>query len=704
MNSIPFSNPNYVDLYEFCEFVKQQIVDNASIQQMANNVQIAINATVINQKNKIADIVKGISIYFPINGTNYSPAYELLKYPMNSCWSQFLTWVYLRGGAGSGDDYFEENDLISQSSIIVPGYWTGLNCLDDDYYAIYLESGEFLNVSIYFKHNPLNSNLDMALYNQSLVIINSSTSLDDYEEVSVISPIDGWYYIKIYASAGNSTYDMFIYAPYSPDDMFGDNRDITTAANIDALVNTGWIHNLRGNHDDYYNFTVVSGDLINISLTQAVGDGDLTLYLIDPMGMIIDYSSTDGDEIIVIGAPISGVYCILVEILHGDSIHPIPFTSNYSLMVGVTQVDDIFEENDRIDQAYEITSGNYFNLVCLDPDYYNITLESGECLNASISFDNRAGNLNITILDLDGNVIASQDTFSSIETVFCIISRAGNFTVLVNGHDINLHYALSVRIFNLTDDIYEENDRFVDSSNISFGVTLNNLVCIDHDYYSFTVPAYTRFVIETYYNASEGDLRVLLFDILGTLLEISELSVGNSNKIYRIQNSTSSSYFLLIDSFSGVLNYTIRVRNDTIPTAQFSCNYTSPTNSPAEILFTDLSISIEGIASWYWNFGDNTSSIFQNVSHIYTIPGNYTVTLTVVDIDGDSSFYNIDIIIKEESSKGNGDEDPVLIFFKNNWFYIVIGAAGFVLLIGMGVHYKRIRLSKARQLNESGVK
>jgi len=42
--------------------------------------------------------------------------------------------------------------------------------------------------------------------------------------------------------------------------------------------------------------------------------------------------------------------------------------------------------------------------------------------------------------------------------------------------------------------------------------------------------------------------------------------------------------------------------------------------------FTDLSSPQPN--SWLWNFGDGTSSTLQNPSHLFTTPGNYTVTLT----------------------------------------------------------------------------
>lgn len=57
---------------------------------------------------------------------------------------------------------------------------------------------------------------------------------------------------------------------------------------------------------------------------------------------------------------------------------------------------------------------------------------------------------------------------------------------------------------------------------------------------------------------------------------------------------------------------------------------------PHCVNFSDLStVTAPGlITGWSWDFGDNTTSTQQNPYHCYTIPGVYTVTLTVTTGDG----------------------------------------------------------------------
>jgi PKD repeat protein len=48
------------------------------------------------------------------------------------------------------------------------------------------------------------------------------------------------------------------------------------------------------------------------------------------------------------------------------------------------------------------------------------------------------------------------------------------------------------------------------------------------------------------------------------------------------------------------------------------------------IQFLDVSYTVSPIQSWTWSFGDGTSSNEQNPYHVYTQPGTYTVSLTIV--------------------------------------------------------------------------
>ena len=64
------------------------------------------------------------------------------------------------------------------------------------------------------------------------------------------------------------------------------------------------------------------------------------------------------------------------------------------------------------------------------------------------------------------------------------------------------------------------------------------------------------------------------------------------------------------------------------PVAAFTTSVTTGT-APATITFTDLSTGSP--TSWFWSFGDGSTSTLENPAHVYTQAGTYTVTLTATN-------------------------------------------------------------------------
>lgn len=83
------------------------------------------------------------------------------------------------------------------------------------------------------------------------------------------------------------------------------------------------------------------------------------------------------------------------------------------------------------------------------------------------------------------------------------------------------------------------------------------------------------------------------------------------------------------------------------PEASFSVNETSGT-APVTVTFTDTSDDgSEDIYQWLWEFGDGNTSSLQNPQHDYSIPGSYTVNLTVTSEDGADTETRTDLISVE---------------------------------------------------------
>ncbi|MDY7080488.1 MAG: FG-GAP-like repeat-containing protein, partial [Chloroflexota bacterium] len=75
---------------------------------------------------------------------------------------------------------------------------------------------------------------------------------------------------------------------------------------------------------------------------------------------------------------------------------------------------------------------------------------------------------------------------------------------------------------------------------------------------------------------------------------------------------------------------------DTNPTADFTAGPTSGVE-PLTVVFTDTSVSNDGITAWEWDLGDGSPvTTTQHPTHQYAQDGVYTVTLTVWEGDSDS--------------------------------------------------------------------
>ncbi|MBC7081289.1 MAG: PKD domain-containing protein [Thermoplasmatales archaeon] len=77
--------------------------------------------------------------------------------------------------------------------------------------------------------------------------------------------------------------------------------------------------------------------------------------------------------------------------------------------------------------------------------------------------------------------------------------------------------------------------------------------------------------------------------------------------------------------------------------------YPSFPSSFENIMFFDSSYDENGeddIISWTWDFGNGIRSNERNPIHNYTVPGNYTITLTVKDKSNETGAFSINISIK----------------------------------------------------------
>ena len=127
--------------------------------------------------------------------------------------------------------------------------------------------------------------------------------------------------------------------------------------------------------------------------------------------------------------------------------------------------------------------------------------------------------------------------------------------------------------------------------------------------------------------------------------------VCNNMKDYKIKISI---LFLLISG-------SLMAQN---PVADFSADKTRVCLRDT-IIFSDNSTG--NITSWLWDFGDNEVSTDQNPEHIYTSSGEYTISLTVNNLNIETKVAYINVL-----PAPTANFDTVLVYKKNkySWYYI----------------------------------
>lgn len=122
-------------------------------------------------------------------------------------------------------------------------------------------------------------------------------------------------------------------------------------------------------------------------------------------------------------------------------------------------------------------------------------------------------------------------------------------------------------------------------------------------------------------------------------------------------------------------SFTLNVRDITNPQAQSGNDQQVAVHTPVTFNASGSSDNV-GIMSYIWDFGDGQSGADVAVSHTYSIPGNYTVTLTVIDAAGNSDTDALTIILEAQQEL-------------QAWMVIVIG--GMILAIIAAVYLIKLK-------------
>lgn len=111
------------------------------------------------------------------------------------------------------------------------------------------------------------------------------------------------------------------------------------------------------------------------------------------------------------------------------------------------------------------------------------------------------------------------------------------------------------------------------------------------------------------------------------------------------------------------------------PNATAGCNKTNITVGDV-VSFTGTGYDNDGsITSWFWDFGDGNNSQLQNPTHVYSISGTYTVSLTVTDNDDATATAILTIVVNEDTGgAASDDQDGNILGLAPFIFFVLIAA------------------------------
>jgi len=112
-----------------------------------------------------------------------------------------------------------------------------------------------------------------------------------------------------------------------------------------------------------------------------------------------------------------------------------------------------------------------------------------------------------------------------------------------------------------------------------------------------------------------------------------------------------SIFTLALLCWSGCSDDNFPVPQSSSVDARYSFSFAEDDFAPATIQFTNESLLAEGISSvtYTWNFGDGTHIQAENPSHVYTEPGDYTVSL-VAKTGDDIDFVEKEITVRDPNA------------------------------------------------------
>jgi hypothetical protein len=245
--------------------------------------------------------------------------------------------------------------------------------------------------------------------------------------------------------------------------------------------------------------------------------------------------------------------------------------------------DDSWEEND--DELLPAIVGAPQDLPGLqacpfDDDWFGFDLALGDDTTITIAYDPSEGDLNLEVLDPDGDVVASSSETDGDDTVQFFAMDNGTFLVHVimyteMGSVPGVGYDLSMSVTpnpsNCLDDALEDNDDPLSYSFIAAPSTTSSLqACFDDDdWYLSYLTGGTEVTVDVLFSQAEGDIELQVFDAFANLIGSSTSADDDESLTFAVPSSGGYAFWVYLVTDFGVVDgnsYELDVSVYTPPT------------------------------------------------------------------------------------------------------------------------------------------
>ena len=324
---------------------------------------------------------------------------------------------------------------------------------------------------------------------------------------------------------------------------------------------------------DWYRFSLPSSPDVQIDAFFDHAEGDIQVSIFNDSGEFITGATSSNDnEKLALDNLTGGNYRVLV-FLQTPDLGTAP-GNTYTLQVTVLGQcpDDEFENNDTEDTPRQVGVPIYLDglRACPgDDDYFSFGIQSGE-VQIDAFFTHAEGNINLRLIDPDGNVTTSFSETDNEKLVFTVPDTGTYILGVSNVNDLGSaegnSYALQISQPGslCPDDEFEDNEDAATATDVTLPYYQAGLRACpnDPDYYSFFASDGDELQVDAFFTAAEGEIGMVLFDPNEPVVTNPSTSLDNKKITF---TATKTGFYVLlvvvnIDAGTAVGNtYTLQI-------------------------------------------------------------------------------------------------------------------------------------------------